>query len=126
MPKASGGKRPLAISCFEDKIVQDAVKRILERIYEPLFVENSHGFRPGRDCHTALSALKGHLESPECGAVLEIDLQKYFNTIPHGPLEKILRQKISDERFLRLMIKLLKAPVLSEAGVAERNEIGSP
>lgn len=124
--KASGGKRPLAISCFEDKIVQDAVKRILERIYEPLFVESSHGFRPGRDCHTALSALARHLERSECGAVLEIDLQKYFNTIPHEPLIKMLRQKISDERFLRLIIKLLKAPVLNEAGVAKGNEVGSP
>lgn len=126
IPKASGGMRPLAISCFEDKLVQDAVKRILERIYEPLFVENSHGFRPRRDCHTALSALGTHLESSECGAVLEIDLQRYFNTIPHEPLIKMLRQKISDERFLRLIIKLLKAPVLNEAGVAERNEVGSP
>ena len=125
-PKASGGTRPLAISCFEDKLVQEAAKRIVERIYEPLFMDTSHGFRPRRDCHTALAALDGHLWKWECGAVLEIDLQKYFNSIPHGPLEKMLRAKISDERFLRLIIKLLKAPVLNEKGIAVRNEIGSP
>ena len=126
IPKASGGTRPLAIACFEDKIVQEAVKRIVERIYEPLFMDTSHGFRPRRDCHTALAALGRDLEKWECGAVLEIDLQKYFNSIPHGPLEEMLRAKISDERFLHLIIKLLKAPVLNEEGIAVRNEIGSP
>ncbi len=126
IPKASGGTRPLAISCLEDKIVQEAVKRIVERIYEPLFMDTSYGFRPGRDCHMALAALGRDMGKRECGAVLEIDLQKYFNSIPHGPLEKMLRNKISDERFLNLIIKLLKAPVLNEDGIAERNEIGSP
>lgn len=126
IPKVSGGNRPLAISCFEDKIIQEAVKRIVERIYEPLFVENSHGFRPGRDCHTALAALGKHLGQQDCGAVLEIDLQKYFNTIPHEPLIRMLKAKISDERFLHLIIKLLKAPILDVSGKARRNEIGSP
>ena len=126
IPKADGGKRPLAIACLEDKIVQEAVKRIMERIYEPQFEESSHGFRPGRDCHTALSALGKHLGNRECGAVLEIDLEKYFNTIPHEPLEKMVRAKITDERFVHLILKLLKAPILNDAGVAEKNKIGSP
>lgn len=126
IPKASGGKRPLAIACFEDKIVQEATKEIVERIFEPLFTDNSHGFRPRRDCHTALAALDKHLWEWECGAVLEIDLQKYFNTIPHEPLIRMLKAKISDERFLRLIIKLLKAPILNAAGEEEWNEIGSP
>jgi group II intron reverse transcriptase/maturase len=126
IPKVSGGKRPLAISCLEDKIVQEAVKRIIERIFEPLFMNSSHGFRPKRDCHSALADLGRHLGKWECGAVLEIDLQKYFNTIPHEPLMKMLKAKISDERFLRLIIKLLKAPILNPSGVIERNEIGSP
>lgn len=126
IPKASGGKRPLAIACFEDKIVQEAVKRIVERIFEPLFVDSSYGFRPGRNCHQALAALNDHLELGECGAVLEIDLEKYFNTIPHEPLEKMLRAKISDKRFLYLILKLLKSPILNAEGRAERNKIGSP
>jgi group II intron reverse transcriptase/maturase len=126
IPKVNGGSRPLAISCLEDKVVQEAVKRILERIYEPLFLDSSYGFRPGRDCHMALAALGKYLGSWGCGAVLEIDLQKYFNTIPHKPLEKMLRAKINDERFLRLILKLLKSPILNAEGKAERNEIGSP
>lgn len=126
IPKISGGKRPLAISCFEDKIVQEAVKRIVERIFEPLFTDNSYGFRPKRNCHTAIAALDGYLRKWECGAVLEIDLQKYFNSIPHEPLIGMLRGKISDERFLHLIIKMLKAPTLNEAGIEQRNEIGSP
>ena len=124
--KSDGGKRPLAIACFEDKIVQEGVRRVLERIYEPLFLESSHGFRVGRGCDTALVALNGHLMRWECGAVLEIDLRKYFNTIPHEPLIRLLRMKIADERFLHLIIKLLKAPSLDEEGMAVRNEIGSP
>jgi group II intron reverse transcriptase/maturase len=126
IPKSDGSKRPLAIACFEDKIVQESVRRILERIYEPLFLDCSHGFRPERGCHTALIALNKNLMSRECGAVLEIDLRKYFNTIPHRILVQMLESKISDQRFLRLIIKLLKAPTINEEGVAEMNEVGSP
>jgi len=123
--KVDGSKRPLAISCFEDKIVQEAVKRILERIFEPMFLNCSHGFRPGRDCQSALVALNKHLMDKSCGAVLEIDLRRYFNTIPHEPLVRMLESKISDKRFLYLIIRLLKAPTLKD-GLPERNEIGSP
>jgi group II intron reverse transcriptase/maturase len=124
--KADGSMRPLAISCFEDKIVQEAAKQIVERIFEPIFLECSHGFRPNRSCHTALIALNRHLMSWNCGAVLEIDLQKYFNTIPHEPLIRMLKLKISDDRFLHLIIKLLKAPVQKSDGSLEQNEMGSP
>lgn len=126
IPKSDGSLRPLAISCFEDKIVQEAVRRIIEAIYEPVFLECSHGFRPERGCHTALVALDRDLMSWECGAVLEIDLRKYFNAIPHEPLVGWLESKITDRRFLYLIIKLLKAPTLTEAGVAVRSEVGSP
>lgn len=126
IPKSDGTRRPLAIACFEDKIVQEAVRRIVEAIYEPVFLECSHGFRPDRGCHTALIALDESLMSWDCEAVLEIDLRKYFNTIPHEPLVEMLKSKIMDKRFLHLIIKLLKAPTLNEAGVAVRNEVGSP
>jgi group II intron reverse transcriptase/maturase len=126
IPKSDGSRRPLAIACLEDKIVQEAVRRIVEAIYEPVFLECSHGFRPGLGCHTALIALDKNLRSQDCEAVLEIDLRKYFNTIPHEPLVEILKSKITDQRFLYLIIKLLKAPTLNEAGVAVRNEVGSP
>jgi group II intron reverse transcriptase/maturase len=126
IPKTDGSMRPLAISCYEDKIVQEALRRILERIYEPIFLKNSHGFRPGRGCDTALVALNDRLKSADCGAVLEIDLRKYFNTIPHEPLIRLMRLKIKDERFLHLVIKLLKAPTQDKGGKVRRNEMGSP
>lgn len=124
--KADGSWRPLAIACIEDKIVQESVKQILESIYEPLFSNDSHGFRPSRGCNTALVALNTSLMKPECGAVLEIDLKQYFNSIPHQPLEKMLRLKIKDERFLHLILKLLKAPIEGKDGIIKTNEIGSP
>jgi group II intron reverse transcriptase/maturase len=126
IPKDDGSTRPLAISCHDDKIVQEAVRRIVEGIFEPLFLNCSHGFRPTRGCDSALIALNKNLMGADCGAVLEIDLTKYFNTIPHEPLIRMLEVKISDRRFLNLIIKLLKAPIRNKEGIVERSEIGSP
>lgn len=126
IPKADGTMRPLAISCLEDKIVQECIKRILESIYEPIFSDVSHGFRPGRGCETALVALNKALMGYKCGAVLEIDLRKYFNTIPHEPLERMLRLKIKDVKFLHLVLKLLKAPIVDKNGDILPNNTGSP
>lgn len=126
IPKTDGSLRPLAIACFEDKIIQEAVRQIVEAIYEPVFLDCSHGFRPNRSCHTALVNLHKNLMRVDCEAVLEIDLRKYFNTIPHEPLVEMLKAKITDQRFLHLIIKLLKAPTLNDKGLPVRNEIGSP
>ena len=126
IPKVDGSTRPLAISCFEDKIVQDAVRRILERIFEPHFLECSYGFRPGRNAHQALANLDKRLLQENCRAAVDVDLRKYFNTIPHKPLGKILQTKVKDRRFLYLIIKLLKAPTLDQNGMPIRNEVGSP
>lgn len=126
IPKEDGSKRPLAISCFEDKLVQTTVNKILCTVFEPIFLPCSFGFRPNRDCHGALKALlehtyRGHTD----GAIVEIDVQKYFNTIPHGILMGFLKQKISDIRFLKLMNSLIKAPIL-ENSREKVNEIGCP
>lgn len=126
IPKADGSKRPLAISCIEDKIVQEAVRCILERIYEPHFLDCSYGFRPGRNAHQALAALDKRLLKESCKSAVDIDLRKYFNTIPHKPLGKVLQKKVKDRRLLFLIIKLLKAPTLNKDGTLQRNEIGSP
>lgn len=126
IPKADGSTRPLAISCTEDKIVQEAVRRILEKIYEPHFLDCSYGFRPGRNAHQALADLDKRLLKESCQAVVDIDLRKYFNTIPHKPLGTILQKKVKDRRLLCLIIKLLKAPSLDKDGKAQRNEVGSP
>jgi group II intron reverse transcriptase/maturase len=125
IPKEDGSVRPLAISCFEDKILQMAVSRILQTIYEPLFLSSSYGFRPGQNCHDALRALHDATFKHKDGAVVEIDIRKYFNSIPHGPLNEFLQRKINDSRFLRLIDIMIKAPTIRNANVEENNQ-GSP
>ncbi|MEQ1966210.1 reverse transcriptase domain-containing protein, partial [Xenorhabdus nematophila] len=125
IPKEDGSKRPLAISCIEDKLVQLAVSDILSRIYEPLFLPCSYGFRPGLNCHAALKALQQQTYRNWNGAVVEIDIRKYFNTIPHIELMSLLRKKISDRRFLRLIEVLITAPVIEGKQVSE-NVRGCP
>lgn len=126
IPKVDGSTRPLAISCTEDKIVQEAVRQILEQIYEPHFLNCSYGFRPGRNAHQALADVDKRLLKESCRAVVDIDLRKYFNTIPHKLLGKLLQKKVKDRRLLYLIIKLLKAPTLDKDGKAQCNELGSP
>ncbi len=125
IPKEDGSTRPLAISCFEDKLVQMAVSEILTRIYEPLFLPCSFGYRPGRSCHDALCALMEQAYPCWNGAIAEIDIQKYFNSIPHVELKEILKKKISDERFLRLIDKLATTPICDKGNVVA-NTIGCP
>jgi group II intron reverse transcriptase/maturase len=86
----------------------------------------SYGFRPGRNAHQALADLDKRLLKESCRAVVDIDLRKYFNTIPHKQLGRILQRKVKDRRLLYLIIKLLKAPTLDKDGRAQRNEVGSP
>ncbi|MGB8000497.1 MAG: reverse transcriptase domain-containing protein, partial [Anaerobacillus sp.] len=117
--------RPLAISCIEDKLVQLAISDILGRIYEPLFLQCSYGFRPGLSCHDALRALQQSTFRNWKGAVVEIDIRKYFNTIPHEVLRDLLRNKISDRRFLRLIETLITAPIM-EGKQVSRNQQGCP
>lgn len=124
--KADGGKRPLAISCFEDKLVQAVTKKILEALYEPLFKNSSHGFRPKRSCHTAIRELSSRLYSQRSGAVVEIDLRKCFNTIPHDKLFEIIGEKIKDARLLSLLKILVRAPNIAVDGKVQLNEIGCP
>ena len=125
IPKEDGSTRPLAISCFEDKIVQWAVSKILEGIYEPLFLPCSYGFRPDHNCHEALRALSWAAYNSKEGALIEIDIRKCFNRIPHDHMLTILQKKINDKRFLRLIRKLMTMPIL-EDGIAQDSEIGCP
>lgn len=109
-----GKFRPLGISVFEDKIVQGAFRQVLEAIYEPLFLECSYGFRPKRSCHTAIKDLRKYLYENSVETVIDIDLKNFFGTIDHKILESFLREKITDERFIRYIIRMFKAGVLSE------------
>ena len=125
IPKEDGSTRPLAISCFEDKIVQQSVSKILTSIFEPDFLPCSYGYREKRNGHEALRALMKYSNQNSDGVTIEIDLRKYFNTIPHDNLRSILREKISDKWFLKLVEKLIRAPVLTN-GKAELNKRGCP
>jgi RNA-directed DNA polymerase len=109
-----GATRPLGISNFEDKIVQKMMHKILESIYEPLFHENSYGFRPGRSCHDALKALYAHLDANEVEAVVDVDISNFFGSISHFEVIKIIEEKIGDPRLLRYLKRMFKAGVLVE------------
>lgn len=109
-----GKLRPLGISVIEDKIVQGAFRMVLEAIYEPTFLDGSHGFRPKRSCHTAIKALQEYLLRNPVEVVIDIDLKNFFGTIDHKILEGFLREKIKDERFIRYIIRMFKAGVLSK------------
>ena len=114
--------RPLGISNFEDKLIQKMMQQILESIYEPLFLDFSYGFRPGRGCHDAIRALRHHLYRNEVQTVIDIDLAGYFDSIQHDHLIAFLRMKIRDERLIRYIIRMLKAGVLSEGELTVSDE----
>jgi RNA-directed DNA polymerase len=117
-----GKVRPLGISIFEDKLVQGVFQMILEAIYEPIFRECSHGFRPGKSCHTAIKSLRDHLYHNIVETVIDIDLKNFFGTIDHKILENMLREKIKDERFIRYIIRMFKAGVLSKGDLVVGEE----
>jgi RNA-directed DNA polymerase len=111
IPKRSGKLRPLGLPSAEDKVVQSAIKLVLEPIYECVFRDCSHGFRPERSCQTALRA---YVRSGTPTWTIEGDLKSYFDTIDHGVLLSLLRKKIADERLLDLIHKFLKAGYLED------------
>jgi RNA-directed DNA polymerase len=125
IPKIGQGesKRSLGISNFEDKLVQKMFHKVLESIYEPVFLDCSYGFRPGRGCHDAVRALRNYLNEQAVEVVIDIDLANFFGSINQSALLEILSKKIGDKRFLRYISRLHKSGVLSE-GVLRRPEEG--
>ncbi len=111
IPKRTGKLRPLGLPSAEDKVVQSAIKLVLEPIYECVFRDCSHGFRPERSCQTALRA---YLRSGTPTWTIEGDLKSYFDTIDHGVLLNLLRKKLADERLLDLIHKFLKAGYMED------------
>jgi RNA-directed DNA polymerase len=112
VPKKNGKKRPLGISSGDDKLVQEVVRIILGQIYEPVFYDNSHGFRPGRSPHTALEQIGRQWTAVKW--FIDMDIRDYFNTIPHELLMKLLSKKIEDKRFLLLIQAMLDAGYLED------------
>src|SRR3989449_5085062 len=112
IPKKSGKKRPLGISSGDDKLVQEVVRIILERIYEPVFEESSHGFRPERSPHTALQYIDRQGDAVKWW--IDMDIRDYFTTINHELLMALLAKKIEDKRFLHLIQAMLDAGYLED------------
>jgi group II intron reverse transcriptase/maturase len=125
LEKPDGRKRPLGIAVLEDKIVQGAVVKILEAIYEEDFLGFSYGFRPERGAHDALDALSVALQFEKVDWVLDADIQSFFDTMSHEWTMKFLQHRIADPRILRLIGKWLRAGV-SENGEWSSTTIGTP
>ena len=123
--KADGKLRPLGIAAVEDKIVQQAVVKVLSAIYEEDFLGFSYGFRPGRGQHDALDAVWMGIESRQIGWILDADISAYFDSIDHDWMMKFLQHRIADKRILRLIEKWLKAGVI-EDGKRIEAERGTP
>jgi len=126
IPKDGSRKmRPLGISCYEDKLVENAVAQILTMVYEPKFYPCSFGFRPGRNCHMAVREIIEMVQYRKTNYVVEADIRSYFDTIPHDWLMKMLEHDIADRRFLEIIRRFLKAGVM-ENGKYLDSESGSP
>lgn len=108
-----GEVRMLGISNFEDKLVQKMMEKVLESIYEPVFLNCSYGFRANMGCHDALRALNNHLYENKVATVIDLDFADFFGSLNHQVVEEILREKVKDEKFIRYIIRMLKAGVLS-------------
>ena len=125
IPKTDGTKRPLSVWCLEDKIVQHAVVRVLEAVYEEDFVGFSYGFRPGRGQHDALDALHAGILRRRVNWVLDADIQGFFDAMSPTWILRFLEHRIADKRILRLIAKWLKVGVI-EDGRITRGERGAP
>lgn len=112
IPKRNGKMRPLGIPSFRDKLVQDAIRQILEAIYEPVFSDHSYGFRPNRSCHTALKEISRSFRSTKW--FVEGDIKGCFDNIDHNVLLNILSEKIKDSKFINLIGKFLKAGYMED------------
>ena len=124
IPKPNGGKRKLGIPTVIDRIIQQAMLQQLMPIYEPLFSDNSFGYRPGRGAKDAIFRIKEYIEQGYTRAVV-LDLSKYFDTLNHTILLNLLRKQVKDERVIQMVKRYLKSGVM-ENGVVTETEEGSP
>ena len=125
IPKAGGGQRGLGIPNVVDRVVMEAVRQVLEPLFEPTFHASSHGFRPGRSCHTAIAEAKQHVRDGY-EWVVDIDLEKFFDRVNHQRLIARLAQRVGDRRLLVLIGRMLKAKVVLPDGVVIGVDEGVP
>lgn len=127
IPKPQGGTRPLAVGCLEDKLVQTLTAKILEAIYEPIMHRHSYGFRSGRSTHQALSRLFSEINKRgKHAVVVEMDIEKFFDSMDQNLLMRMLEKKIQDPYFLRHIQRILRNSILLPNGLTLLNDMGTP
>ena len=123
IPKAGGKLRPLGVPTTEDRLVQEVARSLLEQVYEPLFSRRSHGFRPGRSCHTALDRIRSTWTGVKW--LVEVDVVSFFDNIDHDVLTDLLSRRIEDRRFIALIRGMLRAGFVEDR-VHNRTYSGTP
>ena len=122
IPKDNGKIRPLSIYCYEEKLVQEALRRMLEAVYEPHFYEEMMGFRPNRGCHKALRRLNGMIENHPTNYVLDADIKGFFDHIDHEWAVRFIESRIKDPNITRLVRRMLKAGIMKDFQYEETEE----
>ena len=124
IPKDNGKTRPLSIYCYEDKLVQEALRRVLEAVFEPHFYDEMWGFRPNRGCHKAIQSLNVMLEKRPTSYVLDADIKGFFDHINHDWAVRFIESRIKDPNIIRLVRRMLKGGILEDYRY-EKTEEGS-
>lgn len=126
IPKGDGKTRPIAIACFEDKLVDWVVSKVLTQIYEPHFINTSFGYRPNKSCEGAIRTCYNSLCKNLRPNTVEIDFSSFFNTIPHEKLMRIISRRIKDNRFKGLIGRFLTGELINKENESLPSEIGTP
>lgn len=117
-------KRPLGVPCFQDRIVQEVLRMLLEPIFESCFSARSHGFRPGRSAHTALRTIKRDMKAPMW--FIEGDISKFFDRVNHNILSSLIQKKVRDKKVLKLIRTGLNAKIHMPNGLEISSDMGTP
>lgn len=125
IPKSGGGERPIGIPALEDKVVQMGIKRILEVIYEQDFEDFSYGFRPNRSCHDALDRLDKTIMRMPINYIVDVDIEKFFDSVSHHWMMECLKVRIADPNLLQLIGRILRSGVI-EDGHYQQTDCGTP